>query len=59
MQTPRNDRPSPPTVERRRGNEPRTGDDRRQLIRYEPQRELRRRNRDRRAHYGWDDFPLR
>jgi DNA end-binding protein Ku len=38
---------------------PRDGIDRRELIRYEPQCELRRKNRDRRAHYGWDDFPLR
>jgi len=63
MQIPRNDAsPSPPPspiAERRRGREPRDGIDRRELIRYEPQCELRRKNRDRRAHYGWDDFPLR
>ena len=59
MQIPRNDASSLPAVERRHGTEPRKGDDRRELIRYEPQRELRRKHRDRRAHYGWDDLPLR
>jgi hypothetical protein len=59
MQTPRNDPPSLPAVERRCGGERRQGDDRRELIRYEPQHELRRKNRDRRAHHGWDDLPLR
>ncbi len=59
MQIPRNDASSLPAAERRRGIEPRTGDDRRELIRYEPQRGPRRKNRDRRAHHGWDDLPRR
>ncbi len=59
MDTPRNDAKPLPATERRRGCEPRDGIERRQLIRYEPQCEPRRKNRDRRVHCGWDDIPLR
>lgn len=42
-------------VERRRGNEPRQCEHRREGIRYEPLKPLRRHGRERRKHFGWDD----
>jgi len=53
--------PLPPGLvsEKRCGVEPRKNKDRRELIRFEPQRAPRRQGRDRRRHYGWGDLPQR
>jgi hypothetical protein len=54
-----NDRTPGPAGERRRGNERRRTADRREEIRFEPQKDDRRAGKDRRKHGGWDDKPIR
>jgi hypothetical protein len=45
--------------EKRKGKERRETSDRRDEIRFEPQKDDRRSGKDRRSHGGWDDTPVR
>jgi hypothetical protein len=45
--------------EGRKGNDRRKTSDRREEIRFEPQKDDRRSGKDRRKHGGWDDTPIR
>lgn len=46
-------------VNRRKGVDRRTTSNRREEIRFEPNKDDRRSGKDRRKHGGWDDTPVR